>query len=249
MLLRENRDHSSGYGHAYNINSPAFEVQSSLDQTVELILVQVANQPFGLLMKQVYNIARPEANLFSVKSQPDPANGREWAEIFYQGKTLSVLELASKLHLTPAEPLDTSKILLSGQFVPGGTIQQPFGVSVDDIIGVCHIGLDHLRLLDDWVCRKRLGRLIWGVALVGRETLTHHNGSGELQPASPFSGIISETGPLPGQVQRNKNGRIAPAPTGSSGLEDRSRVKNNLPEEQPVMLLDLEILRATLYRS
>lgn len=235
---------------------PVYPGATNPGQTVELIMVQISNQPFGLLLKQVYNIARPEGDLFSVISPAEPLKGRDWAEIRYQGQPLRVLELARKLQLAPAEALPTSRILLSGRLVPGGQIQQPFGVSVDDIIGVRLVELAKIRLLDGWVCRKRLGRLIWGVALMERETLGNQTSRGLLdrengQPASGFSGIIREPGLLGGRepfTGENKTGRSEATRQERSGLEESQRFKKNLSASLPVMLLDLEVLRAALSR-
>jgi hypothetical protein len=255
MLLWENRpgENSANPNRADTTHSPVYATEANPAQTVELIMVQVSNQPFGLLLKQIYNIARPEGDLFSVISPPE---GREWAEILYQGKPLRVLELARKLQLAPVEALNTSKILLSGRLVPGGNIQQLFGVSVDDIIGVWPVELDKIRLLDEWVCRKRLGRLLWGVALLEREAFGSQYPNSllnrvELQPALTFSGIIREPGLLPGSEPlsvENKPGRAESASQEISDLEDIRRFKNNLSATLPVMLLDLEVLRAALYR-
>src|SRR4051812_14177478 len=161
MLLSKNREQNNA------VRSPVYAAATS-GQTIELIMVRVGNQPFGLLLKQVFNIARPEDDTFAVIKPSESDKGREWAEILYRGQPLKVLELARKLQLNAAEPLANAKILLSGRLSGGGNIQHPFGVSVDEIIGIWHIGLDQMRLLDGWVCRKRLGRLIWGVALVDR---------------------------------------------------------------------------------
>jgi hypothetical protein len=258
MLLWENRpgENPANSNRSDTPHSPVYATEVNSSQTVELIMVQVSNQPFGLLLKQIYNIARPEGDLFSVISPPEPAEGREWAEILYQGKPLRVLELARKLQLAPVEALNTSKILLSGRLVPGGNIQQPFGVSVDDIIGVWPVELDKIRLLDEWVCRKRLGRLLWGVALLEREAFGSQYPNSllnrvELQPALTFSGIIREPGFLPGSewlAAENKPGRTESASQEISDLEDIRRFKNNLSATLPVMLLDLEVLRAALYR-
>ena len=213
-------------------------------KTVELFVVRVGGQPYGLLLKQIFNIARPEGDMFSVIRSPGPEKG--YGEILYQGKVLQVVELARKLQTGPAEALSESKILISGRLVPGGNIQQPFGISVDEIIGVWHIGLEKLRLLDEWVCRKRLGRLIWGIALVDRANYGLQEQAGDVQPTSQFNDMMSETGllasfnrpdhvGLPEIFSRDEPLRLARAGSVNSG-------------EIPLMLLDLEVLRAELYR-
>src|SRR4051812_37964512 len=63
-------------------------------KTVELFVVRVGDQPFGLLLKQIFNIARPEGDLFSAIQSPDPE--KRCSEILYQGKILQVVELARK---------------------------------------------------------------------------------------------------------------------------------------------------------
>ncbi len=254
MFLGETRERnkSASPGRFYKAGLPVYPVETFPAQTVELIMVRVANQPYGLLLKQVYNIARPEDEMFTVIRPSEPENGREWAEILYQGKSLRVLELARKLQLVASEALTDSKILLSGQLVGGGNIQQPFGLSVDDIIGIWHIGLDKMRLLDGWVCRKRLGRLIWGMALFDREAFGNQHPAGSiskenLQPALAFNGIIGETELLPGAEARNGSGQTE-ADTGEMSNFEKSRLLRNSPSAAiPVMLLDLEVLRTALY--
>lgn len=140
-------------------------------QQVEIVIVMAAHQPFGLLMNQVYNIVRPQNQAVRVIAQPNPAQGRQWGEIEYQGGSLRVLELARMLQLPLVEPIDRSKILLTGKLLANGTIEKPFGLAVDDIMVVQPVGLDNLRLLPDWLCKKRLGKLVWGAALLERETL------------------------------------------------------------------------------
>lgn len=254
MLLWEDREQNkvASLSRFYKAGSPVYAVEAAPDQTIELIMVRVGNQPFGLLLKQVYNIARPEDEMFAVMSQPEPGKGPDWAEILYQGKPLKVLELARKLQLTAAEALTNSKILLSGHLVGGGNIQQPFGVSVDEIIGIWHIGLGKMRLLDGWVCRKRLGRLIWGVALIDREAFGNQPPASalvkkNLQPALAFNGMIGETGLLTGAERRNGPGREEPATGGTSDFEKSLLIKNSPSSAIPVMLLDLEVLRTALY--
>ncbi len=216
-------------------------------KTVELIVVRVGSQPFGLLLKQIFNIARPEGDVFSVVRPPNPDKG--YGEIFYRGQVLQVVGLARKLQIGQAEALSESKILISGRLVPGGNIQQPFGVSVDEIIGVWRTGLENLRLLDDWVCRKRLGRLLWGFALVDRANLGPQEQVGETQPAFQFkfNGMMGETGPLASPTHPDRIG-----PHGIISLAESRRLAmpgSGNPVEIPLMLLDLEVLRTELYRD
>lgn len=244
MLLSDSRELNK-----VPTRSPGVAAETRPNQAIELIMVRVGNQPFGLLMKQVFNIARPEDNTFAVSKAAEPEKGRTWAEVLYRGKILKVLELARQLGLTAAEPLANSRILLSGKLSDSGNIHQPFGVSVDDIIGIWHVGLDQLRLLDGWVCRKRLGRLLWGVALMDRETLGHSQpapatGKEILHPILAFNGMMGETGLLSGDAHKD---RPEPANDGLTAFEKSKLIKTGAPAALPVMLLDLEVLRNGLY--
>lgn len=212
-------------------------------RTVELIVVQVGGQPFGILLKQVFNIARPEDEIFT---EINPArNTRGYTEILYRGQVLRVVELAEKLKLDPVKQLPTSEIVISGRLTPGGNIQESFGVSVDEIIGVWHVGLDNLRLLDEWVCRKRLGKLIWGAALVDRANFGIADSTGEVAPTSQFKDLMGQTGLLASSTRPDRIGLegIMWLESGRLALAGKQNTV-----EVPLMLLDLEVLRADLYR-
>src|SRR5690242_14474026 len=90
----------------------ALSKRAEVSNQVEIVLVKVAHQPFGLLMSQIYNIVRPENQAVKVQSQPAPEAGREWGEIDYRGDTLMVLELARMLKMPLVEPIERSQILL-----------------------------------------------------------------------------------------------------------------------------------------
>lgn len=205
---------------------------------VELIVVRVGGQPFGLLLKQVFNIARPEGGTFS--EMPGAGSARDYSEIFYRGQILRVVDLAGKLKLNRAKPLAGSEVLISGRLTPDGNIREPFGISVDEISGVSHVALENLRLLDEWVCRKRLGKLIWGAALIERANFDAAARPGEARATSPFKDLMGETSLLasstgPQGIIRLESGRFAQA-----GIQSTVEI--------PLMLLDLEVLRTDLYR-
>jgi hypothetical protein len=212
-------------------------------RTVELIVVQVGGQPFGMLLKQIFSIARPEDEIFT---EINPARDtRDYSEILYRGQVLRVVELAEKLKLNPVKMLPTSEILISGRLTPGGNIRESFGVSVDEIIGVWHVALDSLRLLDEWVCRKRLGKLIWGAALVDRAKFGIADPTGEVEPTSQFKDLMGETGLLASSTRPDRIGLegIMWLESGRLALAGKQNTV-----EIPLMLLDLEVLRADLYR-
>ena len=77
MLLWEDREQNkvASLNRFYKAGSPVYAVEEAPDQTIELIMVRVGNQPFGLLLKQVYNIARPEDEMFAVVSLSEPDKG------------------------------------------------------------------------------------------------------------------------------------------------------------------------------
>lgn len=246
MLLSDNRELNKVPG-----RSQGATAETRSNSAIELIMVRVGNQPFGLLMKQVFNIARPEEDTFAITKAAEPEKGRPWAEILYRGHILKVLELSRKLNLPAAEPLTNSRILLSGKLSASGNIQQPFGVSVDDIIGIWNVGMDQLRLLDSWVCRKRLGRLLWGVALMdrgnpGNSQPAELTGKEALHPILAFNGMIGETG-LVSDARQEEEDRPELASNDLSYFEKSKLIKNYAPAALPVILLDLEVLRNGLY--
>jgi hypothetical protein len=150
------------------------------------------------------------------------------------------------------EPLSRSKVLLSGKLLPNGNIEQPFGVAVDDILAVRSVSLDDLRVLPDWLCRKRLGRLLWGAALIDKADLVQQNIVNEFTSAnmlSPvqFSDFLSEA------ISFGSNAAVAPInlpqpqPLRSFVAADTTRASEEV--RRPVMLLDLDVLKEVAYNS
>jgi hypothetical protein len=229
------------------------KAQQNRGQQVELIIVMAAHQPFGLLMNQVYNIVRSQGQAIKVISQPDPEQGRQWGEIEYQGGKLRVLELARMLRMPLVEPIDRSKILLSGKLLPSSTLEKPFGLAVDDILVVRQVGLDNLRLLPEWLCRKQLGKLIWGVALMDQADLEQQDGFNQVQAntwVAPLQFISHEP-------ENNSLNQVKPEPIGQNGLltgftTGRAAESGKLssPETiayRPVVLLNLDVLKDMAY--
>ncbi len=214
---------------------------------VELILVRVAHQPFGLLMSQVYNIVRPDVHGVKLLRRPDKNGGREWGEIEYRGAPLRVLELARMLHLPPVEPIERSQILLSGQIMPSGEIVQPFGIACDDIAAITSATLEDMRPVPGWLFQKRLGKLIWSAVLVARTILQEQHamqGLGDnVLDSLQIEDSLSELGVIMPPVAT-----VPITPTfslnrySSKAGELKREVKPG-DERIPVMLLNLEILR------
>lgn len=222
-------------------NSSPITHHSSL---IELVLVKVAHQPFGLLMSQVYNIVRPEDRGVKLLKHPTSGEGREWGEIEYRGQTLKVLELARMLHLSLVEPLERSQILLGGKLSAGGAIIEPFGVACDDIIVITTVNSEDLRTVPGWLFYKRLGKLVWGAALLERELLVTQDEvegiPGDLLVGAPVRG--DELSIL-GQPVTFTTPHLNPAPS-SGRLMREAKPKD---ERRPVMLLDLDVLRRRIY--
>lgn len=221
--------------------------RAEVSSQVEIVLVKVAHQPFGLLMSQIYNIVRPENQGVKVKTRPDPEAGREWGEIEYRGDSLMVLELARMLKMPLVEPIERSQILLSGKLQPNGAIVQPFGVACDDILSITRLPLDDMRPIAEWLFRKRLGKLIWSAALVDRKLLA------EQQNVNPVSQRLMEEAQVEQSLQ--ELGLAMPPVLESVPLtkfNDILRLKRDTKprdERFPVMLLDLDVLRRLIYGS
>lgn len=205
---------------------------------IELVLVKVAHQPFGLLMNQIFNIVRPEDRGVRVKQPPALEKGREWGEIEYRGQTLKVLELARLLHLPLVEPIERSQILLGGKLTTSGAIIEPFGVACDDIIIITAVPKEDLRPVPGWLFQKRLGKLIWGAALLNRELLvTQHD----------IEGIPGDL--LVGAALRGDRLGLLGQPATASSEGRLMREAKPVDERRPVLLIDLEILRRRIYNS
>lgn len=240
---------------------PELVAGSNRGQQVEIVIVMAAHQPFGLLMNQVYNIVRPQNQAIRIICQPDPVHGRQWGEIEYQGGGLRVLELARMLQLPLVEPIDRSKILLTGKLLPNGTIEKPFGLAVDDILVVQPVSMDNLRLLPDWLCKKRLGKLVWGAALLEREGLEqqsalHHIAAegllGPLQVASFEAAGAKFDSATAALAELLPPGEELLPPVFGSGANGLTRAPekpaNTDPSQyRPVVLLDLAALKDIAY--
>ena len=239
---------------------------SKSSQSVEVVLVKIAHQPFGLLMSQVYNIVRPPTGEFKVLTWPDATRNKLWSEIVYQEEPLRVLELARMLELPTVEPLERSRILLTGLLLSNGTIKQPFGLAVDDILAVQLINKDDIRLLPDWISRKRLGKLLWGAALLDRAILNQQSVAGELQAqdvlapmqladfmAEAFSAEAGANSDLtalqallpPSQPMNITMGRAALITETNVG----GMFKPPVETHRPVMLLDVSCLKPFAYNT
>lgn len=209
---------------------------------VRVVLVSVAHQPFGLLMSQVYNVIRPGAQGFKLKQQPDSENGREWGEIEYRGQALRVIELARLLHLPLTEPIEYSQILLCGQLNSRGAILEPFGIACDDILSATQtFSIEELRLLPGWLFYKRLGRLIWGAALVNRKVLEEQP---QLAPGLPGLGLL-EVASVGLDLSQNKSKPLSALKKGKA--TDFKHDFHPAETQRPVMLLDLEVVRRRLF--
>lgn len=218
------------------------------EQQVEILLVMAGHQPFALLMSQVFNIVRPQGTGIKVVSLPDQEKGRAWGEIEREnGNRLRVLELARMLHLPLVEPISRSQILLTGRVLPEGRIEHLFGLAVDDIQSATTVGLDKMRLLPDWLCRKRLGKLIWGVALLEQAFLAQQSALNEVTTASLLTPVqldkfMSEAAgfePINLLGEPKPETEARPVKLG----EYRAEQKGSESRVRPVMLLDISTLK------
>lgn len=225
----------------------------------EVILVMSARQPFGMLMSQVYNIVRTYGENLKVISWPEPEKGRIWGEIQYMEGKLRVLELNRILNLPVGEPLQRSKILLSGKLLPDGSIEQPFGIAIDDILSVRQVPLEDLRLLPDWLTYKRLGRLLWGAAMIDRDALIQQGTLNELNSEDLVTNLQIADFMAEAASFTNQNSQAAPNPTKRPEVNPVLSfigVNTNTPnrfghpteKQRPVMLLDLDVLKGLAYK-
>ncbi|MEI6043525.1 MAG: chemotaxis protein CheW [Chloroflexota bacterium] len=221
-----------------------FEERPSKQQ-VEVILVKVAHQPFGLLMSQVYNIVRPDNGEVTLRQHH--TKGQTWREIEYRGEFLKIVELDRILYLSQGEPLELEyrQILLSGRIHPSGLMVEPFGVLCDEILVITSISTDDLRPIPGWLFKKRLGKLIWGAALLKPEVLVEKydlqglsdnvlDGKGSNLTHQNFP--VFATPPSVGQPKGSTTSLLHTA-------------QSNQDERRPVMLLDLEILHRRIYNN
>lgn len=223
--------------------------------SVEIVLVMAAHQPFGLLMSQVYNIVRPQSEGIRALTLPQPAKGRYWGEIAYQDGRLRVLELARMLQMPLVEPIDRSKILLTGALQPNGALTDSFGLAVDDILAVQHLPLNDLRLLPEWLCRKRLGKLVWAMALVERAVLAQQGANTELDTENLLAPVhladfMSEAvsfGADLGLAVPSQSAAASvsasPALTFTAGSPSEKAGGSQEQSRRPVVLLNLEALK------
>ena len=211
------------------------ENQPGLPNQVELILIEVTHQPFGILMSQVYNIINPDGQALKIRQAPKPELGQEWGEIEYRRQVLPIIELARLLYLPLVEPLEESQVLLSGEFQSDGPLRQSFGVACNDILNVVKLPIEDLRPVPAWLFHKRLGKLIWSVALLEPELLMQRYsieglslnfGRSEL-PAVELEAVVSS--------------RLMP--DSRYWKAERKREVKPKDERQPILLLDLEAIR------
>ena len=232
----------------------AIENSRRAGKQVEVVLVIVSHQPFGLLMSQVSNIVRPQSENIQVLSSS--TDDQPWAEIEYQFGRLRVLELARMLHMPLAQPIARSKILLTGNIEANGKVKKAFGVAIDDILSIKSIPMDDLRLLPTWMCSKRLGRLIWAVALIDRVMLTQQSDEQESHSedtvsANELADFMSEVLSAGGD-SASLQAFLPPSEirTPSLSRTNFSSLNNELvklsPAEprRPVVLLDLDALKS-----
>lgn len=223
---------------------------------VEIILVMTGRQPFGMLMSQVYNIVRIHSEKFKILQSPNAAKDRVWGEIEYMEGRLRVLELARILQLPSLEPLQRSKILLSGKLLPNGSISQPFGVAIDDILSVRLVPMEDLRLVPGWLTRKRLGKLLWGAAMIDRDALIQQGTLNELNSEDLISPVqiaefMAEAANFSGSasfmpVPTPKTSEINPITTFLGA--NAARFGQPIEKQRPVMLLDLDVLKYLAYK-
>jgi|GEM_PF-1783317 len=240
---------------------------SSNKGRVEFILIRSSHQPFALLMSQIYNIVRPGPDGIEVLRQPNLKHNRSWGEVLYQGSAIRVMELPVMLKLPLVEPIQRSRVLLSGTFRPDGGIEAPFGVAIEDVLAVKSVSYDDIRLLPKWLARN-LNGLLWGVVLMDRETLAKEGAleiiknEAQLEPLS-FAEYAENPEDLlrialaEPEVLLDSDGNIS---------ADRSPVYNNeqllhelrfsgkfvhvqQDERRPVMILNLDALKRVIYQE
>ncbi len=244
------------YKSNFRTNGPA----RPTGQRVELILVKIAHQPFALLMSQIYNIVRPQDGHFQLLRPPDPLSNRLWGEISYLDTQLRVLELTRMLHLPLVEPIESSRILLTGKLMPDGLIQEPYGLAVDDILAVQMLSLNELRLLPRWVCQKRLGQLIWAIALLDQTSLSEQNVIKDLSAQSGLASVrlsefmVEAVGPADSALRKSADlTRLLPVnqpiadPLLSPKLLNPAFKPVEPSQQRPVMVLDVSQLKQIAY--
>lgn len=236
---------------------------------IELIVVVVGHQVFGLLMSQVINIVRPGPAgtqvLKPIGSQPDHSYG----EILYRNSPLRVVELNRQLLLPLVETLERSKVLLTGRVQSDGSIKFPFGIAIDDIVTLRRVNLADLRLLPSWLCAAHFGKLIWSTALVEPEALSYDKTNLDYQTSAlpkPFQvdeqpdgrqrGIFAlETNANKGPDKNKQGLEVVPVVVSKTNLtlaerlSQRERKVEQLGADnrRPLLLLDLHLLEKVAY--
>lgn len=232
-------------------------------EQIELVVVSAGHQLFGLLMNQVFNIMQSGVAGFQILTTANAENNQPYYEIIYRNEMLRVLELGRILGLQLVEPLERSKILLTGQLKADGGVAYPFGVAIDEIITLRRINKNDLRLLPDWVGASGLGKLIWGVALVEREMLDNTASNLDYQGSAlpkPFNldKEDKDTSVLmmkkPEKPQSAKLSLPSMPTMSNMKLTDRLAAQRERQAEQmlndtrrPLLMLDLQKLRSTVY--
>ncbi len=236
---------------------------------VELILIRASHQPFALLMSQVYNIVRPGPDGIEVLRQPNLKHNRSWGEVLYQGEAIRVMELPVMLKLPLVEPIQRSRVLLSGTFRADGGIEAPFGVAIEDILAVKNVAYDDIRLLPKWLARD-LNGLLWGAALMDRETLAKEGAleiiknEAQLEPVSfaQYAENDEELSRVALTESEVLGDPLTPPPTNTMPAYNHNNeqllhelrfsgkfVHVQLDERRPVMILNLDALKRIIYQE
>ncbi len=237
-------------------NGLELRLETRREDQIEIVIVMAGHQSFGLLLSQVYNILRPQNDGINVLKQPGSAPGQVWGSIEYQGGELRVLELARMLHRPLVEPIDRSRILLTGKLLADGRVEHQYGLAVDDVLAVQRVGMEQLRLLPAWMCQKKLGKLVWGTALLERHSLEQHSALHQLQT----EGLLTPLQFAIFQPDRPKLGSTVEALSelgvsvgneltiiGANGTKEKLKPAIQESEFQPLILLDLAALIPVAY--
>jgi len=196
------------------------------------MLGYAGNQPVALLMSQIYNIIVSD---IQVLRSPQPNEEVFWAEVAYQDSRLPVLELARLLKLPQLDTLNRSRVLVSGTTRAGGTILQPFGIALDDLLTIQNFRLSDIHTLPHWVAPALKG-ILMGMVLVEHEFLHLKDAplldAGILQPVNLISSI--------------ENKAIAFGKPKLDGANvDRNKVAHDT--RRPVALINLATLKDIIY--
>jgi chemotaxis signal transduction protein len=205
---------------------------------VQVLLVKVNEQIFGLLMSQLYNILRIDSAEPRILRQTT-LNGKPCTVVEHRSQFVPVLSLSKVLLLNKPLPVDQSEILLSGKLTGNNYLAQVFGLSVDSVLTVHAFKKEDLRYLPKWLCQERLGNIIIGALLAKPEIISaDSNELGIIQhDITPVTTIIEEESRRKADHKAEIYNRYVM----------QSQQKAEQDNRRPIILLNLDTIRLQLY--